>query len=347
MRISLLLCPTIAVGFLQTAVASPTCKKPVGPVHEIEISCDEKECAVNAAMPEGGIARIKKLELPKDATLVLRGHGLTALKQGDQICPWTSLDDLVVLDINIESIQFKGNLLGNAIRAVKQVLFDETRAVTDPVPVPSSGDLLDKQFVDVVRVGDICSGIIVSKRHVLTAAHCAEERWIEAPGGRRLSALGHILHPAADVAVFTVAPRSFSVPSRSRADSPTQKLVTGVVRIVGFGATDSDGGGNDDREKNFGSASVSDWICDADRASRTGCHPEFEFVVRGGGSDSCKGDSGGPLFDKKNGHWRLFGITSRRAADAQTECGDGGIYVHVGTIAGWLDDLITKEHGNE
>ena len=52
-----------------------------------------------------------------------------------------------------------------------------------------------------------------------------------------------------------------------------------------------------------------------------------------GGADTCKGDSGGPLFgtDPDSGELVLVGITSWGR-----ECGDGGVYTRVAKFQDWL-----------
>src|SRR5262249_43113781 len=54
--------------------------------------------------------------------------------------------------------------------------------------------------------------------------------------------------------------------------------------------------------------------------------------------DSCKGDSGGPLYiaDPNGNGYFLLGATSRGTINAQRTCGDGGIYVRVDQFLDWI-----------
>ena len=67
---------------------------------------------------------------------------------------------------------------------------------------------------------------------------------------------------------------------------------------------------------------------------------------RGLRMDSCKGDSGGPLYiEDREGEYYLLGATSRGARDALTTCGDGGIYVRVDLCLDWIREVTGVEIG--
>ncbi len=59
----------------------------------------------------------------------------------------------------------------------------------------------------------------------------------------------------------------------------------------------------------------------------------------GEGTDSCFGDSGGPLYwtDGEGDVW-LVGITSRGTSDSEHDCGDGGIYARPSGYEQWVMD---------
>lgn len=64
----------------------------------------------------------------------------------------------------------------------------------------------------------------------------------------------------------------------------------------------------------------------------------------GGTTDSCNGDSGGPLYyTDDSGEIFLVGITSRGAEDSTQACGDGGIY----TLAFAYPDLLAGAEAGE
>lgn len=101
------------------------------------------------------------------------------------------------------------------------------------------------------------------------------------------------------------------------------------VRAFGFGARDTSG------QSRFGrlhsvAIPVRSAACTNSKARLTGCLPSIELVLEHtGGRDTCRGDSGGPLFQKVGGicKYRLWGVTSRTIDFAAVACGVGGIYV--------------------
>ena len=77
------------------------------------------------------------------------------------------------------------------------------------------------------------------------------------------------------------------------------------------------------------------------------CAPYAELILafpqRGSRhTDTCGGDSGGPVFTVRDGRYILIGITSRAApfthVDSSLHCGGGGIYTLTGrmTVHDWL-----------
>jgi secreted trypsin-like serine protease len=81
---------------------------------------------------------------------------------------------------------------------------------------------------------------------------------------------------------------------------------------------------------------------DPHHPKRFGCLPGREIVAgqRGLRLDSCKGDSGGPLYIRKTkGEYSLLGATSRGARESFTTCGDGGIYVRVDLCLDWIREV--------
>ena len=84
-----------------------------------------------------------------------------------------------------------------------------------------------------------------------------------------------------------------------------------------------------------------------ERALERFCQPFAEMILadkQGPGieADTCKGDSGGPVFLTDNGIYKLIAITSRAGPGAQSDtvahCGGGGIYTIVGrqSVLDWL-----------
>ena len=70
-----------------------------------------------------------------------------------------------------------------------------------------------------------------------------------------------------------------------------------------------------------------------------GCRADYEIVAghRGLLRDSCRGDSGSPLYvEAEDGSYILLGATSRGEWASDYVCGDGGIYVRVDKFLDWI-----------
>jgi secreted trypsin-like serine protease len=221
------------------------------------------------------------------------------------------------------------------------------------------------QVVAVTGNGQLCSGIVIAPRVVLTAAHC------HCQGITERVLLGEdSSHPSKSITVRKSRPMLSCGQSLDQGDVallflsedapvPPQPLAEAAlvndgfaVRLVGFGRTRNDlieppglkryvdvpiASARCAGQVKSGTSSVSD-------AAFYKCRAGTELVAGAPqlGRDSCEGDSGGPAFVKAaDGVEYLAAITSRAVTRPMLRpCGDGGIYTRVD---GEIRDWITKQ----
>lgn len=213
-----------------------------------------------------------------------------------------------------------------------------------------------KVVVALVRNSDLhtfCSGILISPRVVLTAAHCARRSEIDfhvrlgpsTSSGQKRSVQSVVIHEGYDESLMMriLAPRpvhDLAVIHLKRAYRLTKgqevslKLEVDALHegaeivLVGFGV--------DDADAKTGSGTlrqVASLIKDVNEESF-----EFLFGVQNRGS-ACVGDSGGPAIMKSaDGDWRLVGIASR----GTEACDEEGVYTDLFHYGDWLNLQLVK-----
>ena len=197
----------------------------------------------------------------------------------------------------------------------------------------------------------VCSGTLIGCRTFLTAAHCvcnsngagcqgasapsATGRFVYLPDAGFIPVSQIYVHPdyqflsrfsRADVALIRLAVDVNGVPSMDIADDPTPIGTTGT--IVGFGRT---GGGtkNDD----YGIKRVGDVSTDTCNTANQNGLICWNFL--GPGSNTCNGDSGGPLFADLGTGPVVAGLTSG-GASATCLPNDHSFDTDVGYYHDWI-----------
>jgi secreted trypsin-like serine protease len=256
---------------------------------------------------------------------------------------------LVVLLATVSVVQAETT---NGLDAVEQQ--EKTSAIVGGSDVPP-GKWPDT--VAVLGASGSCSGTLIAPDVVLTAGHCADIEPITVVanttdysdgGGTRVAVERTVAYPdwgtTYDVSVIILKHPITSVTPRRLGTSCTFSQFTPntSVRLVGFGATSTDGKAINTHLKEAMTL-VIDPTCAAGRGCNSIVAPGGEFVAGGTGTaDSCFGDSGGPVYlDTERGPM-VIGAVSRGVDDAATACGGGGIYVRTDKIINWIEDTVGK-----
>lgn len=241
---------------------------------------------------------------------------------------------------------------------VKEVLEPELFSPAGVIPPSPQDDVhsivggeLTNDFPDCCAVGNdngfFCTGTLIAPNLVVTAGHCTGSTRVFLKGsdirvpdeGEIIRVSRTVVHPDTDLRVLVLEQNSTVTPRHvargSQVGQPTKAL------LVGFGTTNLAGNIGYGRKRKVEVPIVSLECGTASDEQKLGCRRGVELVAghRGLLRDSCKGDSGGPLYIRGSGNtFHLLGATSRGIINTVNVCGDGGIYVRVDKFLDWIKD---------
>jgi MYXO-CTERM domain-containing protein len=207
-------------------------------------------------------------------------------------------------------------------------------ATTAQAITEADDDAADPAVVALLVRGQVfCTGVLIAKNVVATAAHCVspsppDQVFFGAkPSSKRgtfIAVSDHRAHPdfdedtlANDIAVVGLATRAPVPPLPVLTEALDASWVGRPLRLVGFGAPAS--GAENDLHKRSGATTI----------ERLGA---ADFVFRPGPSQTCNGDSGGPAFATVGDREVVVGLASSGDASCRTY----GRHVRVDTYAAFL-----------
>ncbi len=236
--------------------------------------------------------------------------------------------------------------------AIVSVLFSGSAFAAAPVVgghAATPGEWPDVALV--VAPAALCSGTLIAPDVVLTAGHCIETHPFEViigttdfsqPGGEKIAVKTAVAYPdwqkAYDVGVLVLAHPAMAAPRAVAGACTVQEhLADGAsVRVVGFGLTSASGTGQNTK-LHEADLPVTDAACTRVDACNPEIAPGGELAAGGRGTDSCFGDSGGPLYLATATGPALVGVVSRGEGVAGAPCAGGGVYERADKVVPWIE----------
>jgi uncharacterized protein (TIGR03382 family) len=297
---------------------------------------------------------------PRDPTppLDLHARSRSGLRH---LCNETMARALLVID-RMTRMGIAASLIAFAVPASAAPLDNgplDTRVRDTATPVIGGTAVPPGKWPDAVAVigQGSCTGTLIAPDVVLTAGHCADMNPTtvianttdyNAAGGVRATVKSVTAYPAwetsYDVSVIVLTAPIAGVTPRKLGTACTFQegfAKSTMVRLVGFGLTDTAGMG-DNTLLNEAMSPVTDPDCSGPGGCIKGVSPGGEFIAGGNGQDSCFGDSGGPVYLETPRGPVVIGAVSRGLDNSPTPCGGGGIYVRTDKIAQWIETTTGK-----
>ena len=210
------------------------------------------------------------------------------------------------------------------------------------------------QSAVMVRTSQVlCTGTLIHPSVVLTAAHCIYSEDLENDDRNhpeRLSITGGDRgdDAMADVVEIAIHPAWKGVISNDASDLALLALTQPITEISSVKLRDypSPSVGDDAVVVGYGDDPFDDRVGTFHREGETKLlRISPYFMEIGGETNTCTGDSGGPLFTRQNGEWVLTGVTSYGVdtCDAEAE----GYSVNLLSYCGWLNDTMMSLVGED
>lgn len=239
----------------------------------------------------------------------------------------------------------------------------------DPDSIVGGKRVRRGDFPDCCAVGDdtewYCSGTLIAPNVVVTAGHCdfatrvylkgndvsrtdgAEiiniKRVTGENGFERLLDFRHP-NPKVDLRVLVLERDSTVTPRRIARESDLAGVSEAM--LIGFGMVDLAGKVGYGVKRRVRVPLMTLDCSEPGLAAKVGCREGYEIVAghRGLLRDSCKGDSGGPLYIRAGDGagspgYLLLGATARGVWGRDHQCGDGGVYVRVDKFLDWIREV--------